>query len=163
LLEDSISQIDTLSLEDFLRLKKAESESKGKKINWENKKQIWLTALQKLYNTVNIWLNSSIKQGLVEIRVENHELREDYIGSYSVKEMTIQVGFERVFFKPKGVIVLNAAGRVDLIGEHGSIMLLLLEKNQEFQWHIAVRTGHQKPWPLTQESFADALKQVMSA
>ena len=163
MLEESISQLDILSLEDFFRLKKAESESKGKKIDWENKKQIWFTSLQKLYNTVNIWLKSSIKQGLVEIRVENHELIEDYIGSYSVEEMTIKVGFDRVFLKPKGMIVVNAAGRVDLIGEHGNIMLLLLEKNQEFQWHITVRTDHQKPWPLTQESFADALKWVMSA
>ena len=135
MLQESISQLDTLSLEDFLRLKKAESESKGKNIDWENKKQIWLTSLQKLYNTVNIWLNSSIKKGFVEISVENHELREDYIGSYSVKNMTIKVGFEVVFLKPKGMIVLNAAGRVDLIGEHGNIMLLLLEKNQEFQWY----------------------------
>jgi hypothetical protein len=127
LLQESISQLDTLSsLEDFLRLKKAESESKGKNIDWENKKQIWLTSLQKLYNKVNIWLDSSIKQGVIEIRIENHELREDYIGSYEVKDMTINVGFERVFLKPKGMMVVNAAGRVDLIGEHGNIMLLLL-------------------------------------
>ena len=103
MLEESISQLDILSLEDFFRLKKAESESKGKKIDWENKKQIWFTSLQKLYNTVNIWLKSSIKQGLVEISVENHELIEDYIGSYSVEEMTIKVGFDRVFLKPKGI------------------------------------------------------------
>jgi hypothetical protein len=37
----------------------------------------------------------------------------------------------------------------------------VLEKNQKFQWHIAVRTDHKKPWLLTQESFADALKWVM--
>ncbi len=46
--------------------------------------------------------------------------------------IVLQFIFERVFLKPKGMIVVNAAGRVDLIGEHGNIMLLLLEKIKNF-------------------------------
>jgi len=156
-----ISQ-NTLSLKDFFRHKKADSESKGKQIDWESKKQIWLTSIDKLYKNINNWLTPSIEENLVEISYEKNLLSEDYIGSYSVNNMILSVGFERVSLKPKGMIIMGSAGRVDLIGENGTIWLLL-EKSQtdKFEWHIAVRTIRQKSWPLTEESFADALKSIM--
>ncbi len=156
-----ISQ-NTLSLTDFFRKKKSESESKGNHIDWESKKQIWLNSIDKLYENINHWLAPSIEEKLIEVNYEKTELSEDYIDSYSVNNMTLSVGFEQVFFKPKSMIIMGSAGRVDMIGENGTVWLLLLEKpKNEFTWHIAIRTVRKKYWPLTDESFADALKWVM--
>jgi hypothetical protein len=156
---------NTLSLKDFFRVKKAESESKGKNIDWESRKQIWLTSIDKLYNDINCWLAPSIEESLIELKYEKTVLSEDYVNAYSVNNILIQVGFERVFLKPKGMIIMGALGRVDMIGEHGTVWLLLLNEPTEldFKWYLAVRTVRQKYWPLTEDSFADALKQVMQA
>ena len=149
------------SLKDFFLHKKAHFESKGKHIDWETKKQIWLASIEKLYNNINNWLAPSVEEQLIEVIYEKAMLSEDYIGSYSVKNMIIQTGFERVLLKPKGMIIMGSAGRVDLIGETGTVWLLLLDKKTQYDWQIAVRTERNKSWPLTEESFTDALKWVM--
>jgi len=58
---------NTLSLKDFFRVKKAESELTGKKIDWESKKQIWLTSIDKLYDDINRWLAPSIIENLMAL------------------------------------------------------------------------------------------------
>jgi hypothetical protein len=84
------------------------------------------------------------------------------------------VGAECVTLKPKGMVLVNSWGRVDMTGDDGSIMFILIEKEDKtgdakvqikkmpkLQWHIAVRTPYVKYWQLTKDSFTDALKQVM--
>jgi len=83
--------------------------------------------------------------------------------------MTITVGTEYVSLKPKGIVLVNSWGRVDMMGDDGSVMFILIEKEDDvkvtdmskLQWHIAVRTPAVKYWQLTKDSFTDALKQVM--
>jgi hypothetical protein len=83
--------------------------------------------------------------------------------------MTITVGAEEVSLKPKGIVLVNSWGRVDMMGDDGSIMLILIETEKDsqvttqptLQWHIAIRTPEVKYWQLTKDSFTDALKQVM--
>ncbi|MDM8561250.1 hypothetical protein [Candidatus Parabeggiatoa sp. HSG14] len=157
------------SLELFLRRKNKESESKRKTIDWEEKKQQWLAWVDKLYGEINDWLNPLRHDGIVKINYENTTLKEDYLGSYPVKSMTIIVGTEYVSLKPKGVVLVNSWGRVDMMGDDGSIMFILIETKDDIsvtnqpklQWHIAVRTPEMKYWKLTKDSFTDALKQVM--
>jgi hypothetical protein len=64
-----------------------------------------------------------------------------------------------------GMNVIGAAGRVDMVGEEGIIMLVLLkqenQENEEYQWHIVIRTTPNQYFPLVKESFTDALAQVM--
>jgi len=155
--------LENESLEAFLRRKNKESELKNKTIDWERRKQHWLASIEKLYEKINGWLNSLKNEGIVKINYEETELLDDNLGSYIVKNMTMRVGAERVILKPKGMIVMGAAGRVDMIGYNGTVWLVLLNepKKTEFEWHIAVRTVRQKYWPLIEESFTDALKQVM--
>jgi hypothetical protein len=154
---------NTLSLKDFFRVKKTESELTRKNIDWEAKKEIWLSSIDKLYHDISRWLTPSLEENLVEIKYEKTLISEDNMNAYSLNNMTIQVGFERVLLKPKGMMIMGALGRVDMIGENGTVWLLLLNEpsEQDFEWYLAVRTVRQKYWPLTEESFADALKQVM--
>jgi hypothetical protein len=159
--------LENESLEIFLRRKNEESESKRKAIDWEGRKQQWLAWVDKLYREINDWLNPLKCDGIVKINYENTTLNEDYLGSYPVKSMTIKVGAEYVSLKPKGIVLVNSWGRVDMMGDDGSIMLILIETEDDIQvtpklqWHIAVRTPEMKYWQLTKDSFTDALKQVM--
>jgi hypothetical protein len=155
--------LENESLEIFLRRKNEEGESKRKAIDWESRKQQWLVWLDKLYGEINDWLNPLKRDGIVKINYENTMLSEDYIGSYPVKNMTMKVGTECVFLKPKGMVLVNSWGRVDMMGDDGSVMFILTEKEatSKLQWHIAVRTPNVKYWQLTKDSFTDALKQVM--
>ncbi len=155
--------LENESLEIFLRRKNEESESKRKAIDWEGRKQQWLTWVDQLYGEINDWLNPLKRDGIVKINYENTALSEDYVGSYPVKNMTMKVGAESVSLKPKGMVLVNSCGRVDMMGDDGSIMLILIEgtEKSKLQWHIAVRTPNVKYWQLTKDSFTDALKQVM--
>ncbi len=159
--------LENESLEIFLLRKNEESESKRKAIDWEGRKQQWLAWVDKLYGEINGWLNPLKRDGIVKVNYENTTLKEDYIGSYRVKNMTITVGAEYVSLKPKGIVLVNSWGRVDMMGDDGSIMLILIETDAQvtnrpkLQWHIAVRTPEMKYWQLTKDSFTDALKQVM--
>ena len=164
-----MAHMENESLEIFLRRKNAESESKRKAIDWEGRKQQWLAWVDKLYGEINDWLNPLKHDGVVKINYENTTIKEDYIGSYLVENMTITVGAEYVSLKPKGIVLVNSWGRVDMMGDDGSVMFILIEKEDDvkvtdmskLQWHIAVRTPAVKYWQLTKDSFTDALKQVM--
>jgi hypothetical protein len=160
-------------LEIFLRRKSKENDEKRKAIDWEARKQQWLAWLDKLYEEINEWLNPLKREGIVNLNYENTSLLEDYIRPYSVKNLIISVGGECITLKPKGMVLVNSWGRVDMMGNDGSVMLILIEKDDDandeakiqttakLQWHIAVRTPHMKYWQLTKDSFTDALKQVM--
>ena len=159
--------LENESLEIFLRRKNKESESKRKAIDWENRKQQWLTWVDKLYGEINDWLNPLKHEGIIKINYENTTLKEDYLDSYPIKNMTITIGVEEVSLKPKGIVLVNSWGRVDMMGDDGTIMLILIETEDDsqgipkLQWHIAIRTPEMKYWQLTKDSFTDALKQVM--
>ena len=72
--------------------------------------------------------------------------------------MKLWVGTEQVIFDPKGTILIGSYGRVDMTGDDGAVMLMLFEWAE---WEFAIRTPSLRRWPLTEESFSDALKQVM--
>jgi len=60
---------------------------------------------------VSHWKND----GVVKINYENTTLKKDYIGSYLVENVTITVGTEYVSLKPKGIVLVNSWGRVDMM------------------------------------------------
>jgi len=151
-----------LELETFFRHKKARYENQRVTINREEQQKIWLTGLNQLYAEINDWLSVPIQEQIVIVSYEETTLVEDFVNPYLVKNLCINVGTESVILKPMGMNVLCAAGRVDMVGEEGIIMLVLLKpETGEYQWHIVIRTTHNQYFPLVKESFTDALAQVM--
>jgi len=146
------------SLEEFLIKKKAKNETQLKAMNWDKRKQKWLQSIDTLYKQVEEWLSNLKKKGVVKISYKEEMIFEEHIGQYNIKKMYLDVGSERVTLSPKGTFVVGAYGRVDLIGDEGSIMIVMLKWGE---WFIASRTPAVKYWPLTKGSFSDALKQVM--
>jgi len=88
---------------------------------------------------------------------------EYYLNPYSVRQVNLLVGYKSVQFEPKGMIVVNIAGRVDMIGDDGTLKLLLRsdDETDKLQLVIVVSTVHSLWFPLTKTSFSEALEQVM--
>lgn len=151
-----------MELETFLRHKKACYDTQRVAIDRERDKKIWLAGLDRLYTNINAWLNSLIQEKVVAVNYKEMVLHEDFMEPYRVKNMHITVGTELVSLNPMGMNVIGAAGRVDIEGEEGTVMLVLLsEKVEHYKWCIVLRTPHTKYFPLVKESFTDALEQVM--
>lgn len=130
-----------MELETFLRHKKAHYEIQRVAINRKEQQKIWLTGLNKLYAEINGWLSVPIQEQIVIVSYKETTLVEDFVNPHLVNNLSINVGTESVILKPMGMNVLCAAGRVDIVGEEGIIMLVLLkQKNEEYQWHIVIRT-----------------------
>ncbi|MDM8561173.1 hypothetical protein [Candidatus Parabeggiatoa sp. HSG14] len=148
-----------MNLDTFLRQKKQQQPP----IEWENKKQKWLLSVNELYATIEDWLSHLTNDHIVKMSYNTITLDEYYLKPYPVKQLNLLVGYESVQFEPKGMIVVNALGRVDMIGDDGILKLLLRsdDETNNLQWVVAVSTVHSLWFPLTKASFSEALEQVM--
>jgi hypothetical protein len=147
------------TLEKFLEKKKTSADKQLKSVNWEERKRKWLNSLDELYAQIaDEWLSEVRKKKILKATQHSETITEEYLGSYRVKKLQLVVGNEKVTFSPKGTTIVGGVGRVDMVGEDGTVMLVMAEWGK---WSIAVRTPKIKYWPLTKESFSDALRQVM--
>ena len=147
-------------LVEFLRSKKEHSPIP--EIDWEAKKDAWVRSVEGLYELVQEMLRESIAAKDVIVRTINVDLSEDFIGTYSIPALELSVGSERVEFRPKGVLVYGAAGRVDIHGECGELALLKDMAGSEDEWTIVLqRAPHRTTAPLNRESLKGALERVM--
>jgi hypothetical protein len=176
------------TLEDFLREKKRKDDQQA--INWEERKAWWLSKINDLYNEVKEWLEPLVSEGTVNIIEDTVGIYEELLGTYSATSLDIKVGFEVVKLRPIGTIIIAALGRVDFIGEEGTIKILLEQKGQrpqiriyvseqegtksdrksklppydqiETEWIVPIEKGRLKKYQaLNKEVFYDSLKRVM--
>lgn len=147
-------------LQEFLRERVAKSHPMGK-IDWQAKKKDWIDAVERLYETIkDDILKDSVAEKLVQVRRRNKSLEERFIGKYTIPELAVRIGDEEVVFSPKGVNVIGAKGRVDLIGERGEVTMVL---QPEERWSIVERRlSSTRLVPLTRASLLAALQDIMS-
>jgi len=112
-------------LKDFLK-KKAEQAQLRKSVDWEARRQWWIARIDNLFIEIEQWLEP-LRDDVVVVR-EYLEVEEEYLGKYNVEKMIISVGEEKVELLPFGTIVIGSYGRVDLVGDNGMIMLVLLDR-----------------------------------
>lgn len=145
---------------DFLRSKKEQAPIP--EINWQLKKDTWVRSVESLYELVQEMLRDSIASKDVIVRTFDVQVTEDFIGTYSIPALELSVGSERVEFRPKGVTVIGAAGRVDIRGERDTVTLLKDTANAGSGWTIVLqRVPHLKTVQLDRESLKYALERVM--
>jgi hypothetical protein len=178
------------TLEDFLRAKKKKEDKLKQAVDWDRRKAWWLGKINSLYDEVKQWLGPLISDGTVIIKDVTVDIDEEGIGSYEASSLEISVGSEVVKLEPIGTIIIAALGRVDLIGDDGSVMILLEQKGRspqirvyleegevvtskkrfkvttydkmETDWIVRTEKGRPKYQKLTKEVFYEALKRVMS-
>src|ERR1022692_2693676 len=95
-------------LTEFLRSRKEQAAKP--EINWQARKDNWVRSVEGLYALVRKMLRKSIESKDVSVRTFDLEVTEDYIGTYTIPALELNVGAERVEFRPKGIMVLGAEG-----------------------------------------------------
>jgi hypothetical protein len=180
-----------MTLEDFLRAKKRKEEELKEAVDWEKRKTWWVSKINGLYDEVKQWLGPLVADGTLSIKEGTVEIYEESLGSYRAPSLDISVGSEVVKLIPIGTIIIAALGRVDLIGDEGSINIALEHKGHrpqirmyigekeiakskkepklpaydqmDTEWVVRTETGRPRKYQvLTKEVFYDALKRVMS-
>lgn len=147
-------------LVDFLRSKK--EQKANPEINWQAKRDTWVQSVEDLYNRVQEMLQDSIVSGDVTVRRFDIQVSEEFIGTYSIPALELNVGSELVEFRPKGVTVIGAVGRVDIRGERDTVTLLQNTEDVNNSWSVVLqRVPHLKMVQLDRQSLKDALERVM--
>jgi hypothetical protein len=96
------------------------------------------------------------------VRSFDVEITEDFIGTYSIPVLELSIGSERVEFRPKGVTVIGASGRVDIRGECSTVTLLKDTMSEEGGWTVVLhRVPRLMTAPLDRDSLKLALERVM--
>lgn len=143
-------------IEEFFRQK---SQKQPSDVDWEARRDEYVNLLTLLHAEIQNLLAIPIREGLIRAFVEKIGIDEKFIGQYEAPVLVLQVGDERVEFVPKGRNIVGAAGRVDLIGEMGQVMLVV---QPESRWGlVATRTPTLKVIPLDEDSLLEALRSVM--
>lgn len=147
------------ALAQFLREKKQKADEEGSNVDWQQRRAQWLQSVRRLYGTIEEWLGDLKADGTVGISYRTIAMSEDQVGAYEADCMCIQVGQDRIVLEPLGTVIVGANGRVDVKGSNGDVTLLEPDWDD---WQIAVRTPRLSYLPLTEESFADVLEQIMA-
>ncbi|MGC9950584.1 MAG: hypothetical protein ABSF64_29815 [Bryobacteraceae bacterium] len=146
-------------LTEFLRRKE---QAAGPPIDWQAKRDDWIRSVNGLYALVKSMLRESIESRAVTVRTFDVEATEDYIGTYTIQALELSVGGERVEFRPKGVLIIGGAGRVDINGGRDTVTLIKSTQAGDSEWTVILqRVPHLRTAPLDRESLKDALERVM--
>src|ERR1017187_3855874 len=147
-------------LTEFLRSRKEQAAKP--EINWQARKDNWVRSVEGLYALVRKMLRKSIESKDVSVRTFDLEVTEDYIGTYTIPALELNVGAERVEFRPKGIMVLGAEGRVDIRGAGDTVTLIKRTENGDSVWTVVVqRVPHLRTVPLDRDSLKYALERAM--
>ena len=85
---------------------------------------MWIRSVAHLYGVVEEMLRESIASNDVAVRRFDTQVTEEFVGTYSIPVLELTIGHERVEFRPKGLTVIGASGRVDILGERERVTLL---------------------------------------
>lgn len=132
-------------------------------IDWQAKRDELVQSVENLYSLVRKMLRKSIESKAVSVRTFDMEVTEDYVGTYTIPALELSVGAERVEFRPKGIMVLGAEGRVDIRGAGDTVTLIKrAEENGNSEWTVVLqRVPHIRTAPLDRDSLKDALERAM--
>ena len=147
-------------LVDFLRSRKQQESSA--EIDWQAKRDAWVRSVESLYSLIREMLRDSIDSKDVVVSTFPVQVTEDFIGTYVIPALELRVGSERVEFRPKGVTVIGAAGRVDIRGERDTVTLIKGKSDATSGWTIVLqRVPNLTTVDLNRDSLKDALERVM--
>jgi len=141
--------------------KKQKQVGTGELIDWDDRRNKYLDAVNALYQQIETELAEPIAQHTVMVHRRSKDLTENYIGTYSVDDLILVIGDEQVRFSPRGRNIVGAAGRVDVVGECGEATLIAnLDSTWEF---VQTRQPTRITVPFDASTLADALQLVMRA
>ena len=145
-------------LADLVQEKQKQS-SAGAHIDWNERRDKYVAAVNALYEQIEGMLSDAIHQETVRRQKREKSLTENYIGTYSVDDLILLIGDEQVRFSPRGRNIVAAEGRVDVVGERGEALLIL---QGDSQWgFVQSRQPKVTVVPFNEATLADVLRLVM--
>jgi hypothetical protein len=128
-------------------------------IDWVERRREWIDAVEQLYGKITgELLAADIDKGLMTVSRAAKEIREEYLGTYRIPELILDISGQSVRFSPKGRNIVGAKGRVDLVGELDAMTLILESAGH---WSVVVSRVPRRVVPLDRRALADALPKVM--
>jgi hypothetical protein len=147
-------------LVDFLRARR--QQDTNQETDWNVKRETWVRSVESLYSRVEEMLREAIASKDVAVRRIATPITENFVGTYSIPVLEITIGNERVEFRPKGLIVIGASGRVDILGERDRVTLLRDQEDANSGWSLVLqRVPGLRTASLDRESLQHALERVM--
>lgn len=135
------------------------------KTHIEDRLSDWRERIGDLYNAMDGWLQNNNQYYFKTSTPIT--LEEEMMGKFGVNK--VQLPTANIFrnnnlvasLKPKGLWVIGANGRVDLISKSKLIMLLdLSEQFENPKWEIAYSTNRQKRLPLNELNLIKVLNSL---
>jgi hypothetical protein len=131
----------------------------GSEIDWGQRRRQWIEAVERLYRKITgELLAESIAQGLVTVSRTEKKIKEEYLGTYRIPELILDISGETVRFSPKGRNIIGAKGRVDLVGDLDAMTLVL---EPEGLWSVVLARVPRQVVSLDGKTLAEALRRVM--
>ncbi|WP_437769167.1 hypothetical protein WMF27_09835 [Sorangium sp. So ce281] len=146
------------SLKTFLKDKKARDEESGRLADKEEKIKLRSTAIGELFNHIEAWLKPSVDEGIVELERDSYVHPDEQLGMLSEESMRLIVGVSEVLFAPRTGTIAGASARVDMTCDARTLPIVLLPDRG---WHFLVRGPITRTEPVTEDSFADALRELL--
>ncbi|MGG1655864.1 MULTISPECIES: hypothetical protein [Geobacillus] len=175
-------------LEQFLKQKKEERERK--QLNREELKKQWLREIESFYRQIEPFLTPLQEKGLLSVKRENIKIQEELLGEYTTEKWQLHFPDQIVMIEPVGKEVIGANGRIDMIGKNETVKFLLVDQQAlspnitvsfpnlpaeafkkrgllrdkddiEYAWKIATPPPNIRFLELNEDSFSDALLEVL--
>ena len=173
------------TFEDFVNQQAAKVNSSG---DWIQERDNWIERLNEFYQLAESFLSRYVDEGKIRILRFPKHINEEFIGSYEVPSLDVQIGAVKVRFDPIGTYLIGAKGRVDMHGPHGSVKFVLVPKPAsaptirivereasvqekdganpvltEWAWKISTPPPNISYIELEEESFLSAIMEVANA
>jgi hypothetical protein len=175
--------------DEYLKKRRGDTETVTQ-IDWSKKRDDWLQYLAGFYNQVEKFLSEYRESGDVAFNYNEKDIHEESVGQYRAKSLRIRIKDKDVVLDPVGTNLIGAKGRVDMIGDAGTVKFVLVDRRLdgpglsvaiktqgkqreveeekeaegiEWAWKIATPPPRIKYLEVNAESFLDALMEVINA
>jgi hypothetical protein len=140
-----------------------EKKTDADQVDWSKRLGRWKSDVEDLFQTVEGFLAPHVQKGSVRVTRGETTIEEEHIGKYSVPKLIIQIGSELINVKPRGMLIIGAVGRVDVVGPNASARLVVIadEKNAH-RWKIATDSSNRLV-DLTRDTFFQVLMATADA
>lgn len=146
------------SLKNFLKEKKARDEESGRVADKEKKIELRRTAIAELFDRIEGWLKPTADEGIVKLERDPYVQSDEHLGMLEEESLKVLVGVSEVFFAPRTGTIAGASARVDMICGDRTLPLVLLAGRG---WHFLVRGPVTRTELVTEDSFSDALREIL--
>ncbi len=145
-------------LNELIKKKKRQADA-GQEINWDDRRDGYLAAVSDLYDRIETILAEPIANKAVKIERRTKNLTENYIGTYAIDDLVLQIGGEQVRFSPTGRNIVGSSGRVDVVGEQDTAVLIV---QTDGRWSlVATRHPTLRMVDFNESTLAQTLQRVM--